>query len=513
MQATAGLNPEDFKSVTEAKLRLSTNIDVSFFGEAGEAVDLSELLDLILKKIPSGSPLANNELVINIVGALGDKDNPYLNAKLDAYIDLATFSLEVALVVNRYQTEGEKAGELGNTLLAVYLKDDSVYIDLSGILGDGVMVSITNLGLNQLLADKLGGLLASAGIGGSSATEAVTATIEDALGMTLHDYAYLGVLINPGYFSLQLTAMVINAIVAKIGEENPDLKLDFVLPDFGDIMIAAHGDKADGAKLSINAKFAEGFMGAIDINTLTLGTEPVFGTEAGRINLDTSKFSEVYNATTGNIAENFYLSANAFVEVSMTSEGLKPGDANYDNSLAGWGIRTITNLLLGALDETMLGLFSQGLQSYYTKLSTADAQAWKDKGGILYTTETPDDLGSYTEYKGEISDAVALYKFDPKVNVTFAENDVNLIIDIAADIDLGSIVAFGIGGILFSDLKLEIRLGEPFNSQFLTVYYLGSSRLEKKATSTHSVPTAPCSPMQFTSMQAASVLARLSSKV
>ena len=480
MQATAGLNPEDFKSVTDAKLRLSTNIDVSFFGEAGEAVDLSELLDLILKKIPSGSPLANNELVINIVGALGDKDNPYLNAKLDAYIDLATFSLEVALVVNRYQTEGEKAGELGNTLLAVYLKDDSVYIDLSGILGDGVMVSITNLGLNQLLADKLGGLLASAGIGGSSATEAVTATIEDALGMTLHDYAYLGVLINPGYFSLQLTAMVINAIVAKIGEENPDLKLDFVLPDFGDIMIAAHGDKADGAKLSINAKFAEGFMGAIDINTLTLGTEPVFGTEAGRINLDTSKFSEVYNATTGNIAENFYLSANAFVEVSMTSEGLKPGDANYDNSLAGWGIRTITNLLLGALDETMLGLFSQGLQSYYTKLSTADAQAWKDKGGILYTTETPDDLGSYTEYKGEISDAVALYKFDPKVNVTFAENDVNLLIDIAADIDLGSIVAFGIGGILFSDLKLEIRLGEPFKSQFLTVYYLGSSRLEKE---------------------------------
>lgn len=480
MQATAGLNPEDFTSVDKAKLRLSTNIDVSFFGEAGEAVDLSELLDLILKKIPSGSPLANNELVINIVGALGDKDNPYLNAKLDAYIDLATFSLEVALVVNRYQTEGEKAGELGNTLLAVYLKDDSVYIDLSGILGDGVMVSITNLGLNRLLADKLGGLLASAGIGGSSATEAVTATIEDALGMTLHDYAYLGVLINPGYFSLQLTAMVINAIVAKIGEENPDLKLDFVLPDFGDIMIAAHGDKADGAKLSINAKFAEGFMGAIDINTLTLGTEPVFGTEAGRINLDTSKFSEVYNATTGNIAENFYLSANAFVEVSMTSEGLKPGDANYDNSLAGWGIRTITNLLLGALDETMLGLFSQGLQSYYTKLSTADAQAWKDKGGILYTTETPDDLGSYTEYKGEISDAVALYKFDPKVNVTFAENDVNLLIDIAADIDLGSIVAFGIGGILFSDLKLEIRLGEPFNSQFLTVYYLGSSRLEKE---------------------------------
>lgn len=480
MQATAGLNPEDFTSVDKAKLRLSTNIDVSFFGEAGEAVDLSELLDLILKKIPSGSPLANNELVINIVGALGDKDNPYLNAKLDAYIDLATFSLEVALVVNRYQTEGEKAGELGNTLLAVYLKDDSVYIDLSGILGDGVMVSITNLGLNQLLADKLGGLLASAGIGGSSATEAVTATIEDALGMTLHDYAYLGVLINPGYFSLQLTAMVINAIVAKIGEENPDLKLDFVLPDFGDIMIAAHGDKADGAKLSINAKFAEGFMGAIDINTLTLGTEPVFGTEAGRINLDTSKFSEVYNATTGNIAENFYLSANAFVEVSMTSEGLKPGDANYDNSLAGWGIRTITNLLLGALDETMLGLFSQGLQSYYTKLSTADAQAWKDKGGILYTTETPDDLGSYTEYKGEISDAVALYKFDPKVNVTFAENDVNLLIDIAAYIDLGSIVAFGIGGILFSDLKLEIRLGEPFNSQFLTVYYLGSSRLEKE---------------------------------
>lgn len=476
MQATAGLKPENFTSVDKAKLRLSTNVDVSFFGEAGEAVDLSELLDLILKKVP-GSPLANNELVINIVGALGDKDNPYLNAKLDAFINMDGYALELALVVNRYQTDGERAGELGNTLLAVYLKDDSVYVDLSGILGEGVMVAITNLGLNQLLADKLGGLLASAGIGGSSATEAVTATIEDALGMTLHDYAYLGVLINPGYFSLQLTAMVINAIVAKIGEENPDLKLNFVLPDFGDIMIAAHGDKADGAKLSINAKFAEGFMGAVDINTLTLGTEPVFAADDSRL----KGFTEVYNATTGKINDEFNLSANAFVEVSMTSEGLKPGDANYDNSLAGWGIRTITNLLLGALDETMLGLFSQGLQSYYTEFKDIEAaKSWRDQGKIVYTTETPEDLGSYIEYKGEIVEGRKYYKFDPKVNVTFAENDVNLLIDIAADIDLASIMAFGIGGILFSDLKLEIRLGEPFNSQFLTVYYLGSSRLQKE---------------------------------
>ena len=63
------------------------------------------------------------------------------------------------------------------------------------------------------------------------------------------------------------------------------------------------------------------------------------------------------------------------------------------------------------------------------------------------------------------------------IEATFASGAIDLGIEIEADINLGAIIASGIGGILFSDLRVAVTLGAPFNTTVLEVYYLGSSRL------------------------------------
>lgn len=462
-------------SVAEAKLRLSTNLDISFYGEPGEAIDLSELLDIILGLImkETGTDIASSELVVNIIGELGNSKYPYCNVAIDAFIDVADLgNMQVKLSVKRYSTEGVLSD---TNMLEVSLVNDSVYVDLSGMLGEGVKVAITDLGLVALLEEKLSGVYDILGAGATSA-DASTATITDAIAMTLHEFAYLGVLINPGYFSLQLTTMVINALIAKIGEADPELATDIVLPDLGDIMLAAYGSSRDGARLSLNAKFAEDFTGSIDINEIVLGTAPIFDES------DTfADYKEFYNITTGKIANDIYISADAFIQLSMTSKGLEAGNVLYDDSLAGWGIKLITDLLLGVLGENV-SLFAESLQSYYAPVSKDDALNWVNGGGTVYfKTSAADGSETYEAVTDatSITDGVQYYKFKPGVDVVFAENDVNLLIDITADIDLGAIINYGIGGILFSDLKVDIRLGSPFNSQFLTLYYLGSSRLTK----------------------------------
>lgn len=463
-------------NVAEAKLRLSTNLDVSFYGEPGEAIDLSELLDIILGLImkETGADIASSELVVNIIGELGNSKYPYCNVAIDAFIDVADLgNMQIKLSVKRYST----AGVLSDTnMLEVSLANDSVYVDLSGMLGEGVKVAITDLGLVALLEEKLSGVYDVIGAGSTSSDDASTATITDAIAMTLHEFAYLGVLINPGYFSMQLTTMVINSLIAKISEADPELATDVVLPDLGDIMLAAYGSSRDGARLSLNAKFAEDFTGSIDINEIVLGTKPIFDDS------DTfADYKEFYNITTGKIANDIYISADASLQLSMTSKGLEAGNVLYDDSLAGWGIKLITDLLLGVLGENV-SLFSESLQSYYSPVSKDDALNWVNGGGTVYfKTSAADGSETYEAVTdaASITDGVQYYKFTPGVDVVFAENDVNLLIDITADIDLGAIINYGIGGILFSDLKVDIRLGEPFNSQFLTLYYLGSSRLTK----------------------------------
>ena len=493
---SAPLDDEGYTDVMKSSLRLSTSVDVGFYGHTGADIDLGALADLIFGidaiKSALGVELTNNSLDVNITGELGNEDAPYFNIQLDGWIDLGTGKLQVLLEVGRY----DESGGL-DTMLAVSLADDTLYADLSGLLGTGVKGYITNLGVETLIADALGGLTGT----GTQNAEATTATISDTSDMTLHEYAYLAVMINPGYFSLQLTLAAIEAIIAKVGADNPDLNLgDIDLPDLGDIMIESNGSAEDGAWLSLNAKLSEDFGASIDIDHLYLASNPIYtttnkaggeitGTEGGRANEIFSDYTFLYDVASGELNSDLNISASASAEISMTSEGLNPGDEGYEDSLAGWVIDLVTG---------MLGATSIFVTPYDIG-SEADYNAY---GGPIYVLG--DDGVTYVE-KGKVaSDGSGYYELKDDgtyanqvttwenggysqyyrttiVEATFAANDINLTIDLEADLNIGAIVTYGIGGILFSDFRVSVGLGSPFNSTILEVYYLGSSRLSDAA--------------------------------
>lgn len=528
----------EFQDVLKASIRLSTSIDIGFHGTSPADIDLGALADLIFGidaiKTALGVELTNNSLDVSVTGELGNADRAYFNVRLDAWFDLRG-GLQVRLTVGRYD-ETEKGL---TTVIGVVLADDTLFADLSGLLGTGVKGYISNLGVEELLFEALGGVL------NTSAFEATTATISDTENMTLHDYAYLAVMINPGYFSLQLTLATIQAILAKVSADNPDLNLgDIELPDLGDIMIESNGNAEDGAWLSLNAKLSENFSASIDIGHLYLGTEalydttipvldaaglptgesiPVEGTE-GAIEFTTKVvddntvdiatlpeegegeyYTYLYDVASGELNPNLNVSASAALSLTMTSEGLvspDKGDSNtwgglgsyeeakakYDSSLAGW----VIDLVTGMLGATSIFV------TPYDRGSEAEYDAY---GGPIYVLG--DDGVTYEEIGKVASDGNGYYALDKEegtyadtptawedgkqyyrttiVEATFANNEVNLIISLEADLNIGAIVTYGIGGILFSDLRVSVELGAPFDSTVLEVYYLGSSRLSDAA--------------------------------
>lgn len=537
--------PDDvkFQDVLEASIRLSTSIDIGFHGTSPADIDLGALADLIFGidaiKTALGVELSNNSLDVSVTGELGNADRAYFNVRLDAWFDLRG-GLQVRLTVGRYDETETGAVEL-TTVIGVVLADDTLFADLSGLLGTGVKGYISNLGVEELLFEALGGVL------NTSAFEATTATISDTENMTLHDYAYLAVMINPGYFSLQLTLATIQAILAKVSADNPDLNLgDIELPDLGDIMIESNGNAEDGAWLSLNAKLSENFSASIDIDHLYLGTEALYNTtipvlDAAGLPTDESisvtgtegeiKFTTkvvddntvdiatlpeegegeyytyLYDVASGELNPNLNVSASAALSLTMTSEGLvspDKGDSNtwgglgsyeeakakYDSSLAGW----VIDLVTGMLGATSIFV------TPYDRGSEAEYDAY---GGPIYVLG--DDGVTYEEIGKVASDGNGYYALDKEegtyadqvttwenggysqyyrttiVEATFANNAVNLIISLEADLNIGAIVTYGIGGILFSDFRVSVELGAPFDSTVLEVYYLGSSRLSDAA--------------------------------
>lgn len=485
-----------YGNVLSSSVRISTSVDVGFYGHTGADIDLGSLADLIFGidaiKSALGVELTNNSLDVNITGELGNEDAPYFNIQLDGWIDLGTGKLQVLLEVGRY----DESGGL-DTMLAVSLADDTLYADLSGLLGTGVKGYITNLGVETLIADALGGLTGT----GTQNAEATTATISDTSDMTLHEYAYLAVMINPGYFSLQLTLAAIEAIIAKVGADNPDLNLgDIDLPDLGDIMIESNGSAEDGAWLSLNAKLSENFGASIDIKHLYLASNPIYtttnkaedeitGTEGGRANEIFSDYTFLYDVASGELNSDLNISASASAEISMTSEGLNPGDEGYEDSLAGWVIDLVTGML-GAT-SIFVTPYDIGSEADYNEYGGPiyvlgdDGVTYVEKGKVAPGGNGYYELKDDGTYADQVTTwsagGYSQYYRTTIVEATFAANEVNLTIDLEADLNIGAIVTYGIGDILFSDLKLSVGLGSPFNRTILEVYYLGSSRLSDAA--------------------------------
>lgn len=465
--------------LTEGKLRLNTSIDVGFHGVTGADIELGALVDLIFGidaiKTALGVDLVNNSLAVDIIGDLGNASGPYFNIVLDAYIafggegSIPIKDMQIGLTVNRYNysSTGEQTGT--TPVLKVYFFDNTLYADLYGLLGEGMQVKLEELDLLDLIA----------GAASEGAAEAVATTMEAAENMTLHDYAYLGALINPGYFSLQLTLSAVQAILAKVGAENASIEdtlAGIELPDIGDIQIAANG--IEGPKFSLNAKLSDNFAASLDVNEFNLGNAPVKTKELVNELAGYTCIANIANRQLGD----FTLSASANIDLTMTSEGLKPGDDDYDDSLAGWVIGLITDAL-GATS-----VFVQPLAMNGATVTDSDYIAY---GGPVYELKadgTYEEIGtiiSDTQYRDSDGEhnfvAGKRYYRTTIVEAVFADNDVNLSIGLEADLNLGAFMLYGIGGLLLSDLKVSIELGYPFNSTLLELYLLGSSRLSEAA--------------------------------
>ena len=211
----------------EGGVRISTSVDVSYYGAEGEQVDLSSLVDFIVGLI-GVQGVSNNDLRLNITSELGYDDNAYFNVKLDIYADIAKLlgmlfaedgtvadtsdMLQLALSVRKYMPAKGGGYELGDVLIGVYLVDDTLYVDLSALLGETAKVSISGLNIIDLIMGALGGTTEEPA---TDSAEGLTAGIKDVLNITSHDYAYLGALVNPGYFSVQLTMAAVEAILSR----------------------------------------------------------------------------------------------------------------------------------------------------------------------------------------------------------------------------------------------------------------------------------------------------------
>ena len=474
------LNKSNFKNITELGIRLQTSLDIGFWGETGASVNLGELADLILgiealKTLLGGTQFVGSDLGITVGGDIGDKEKAYYTVNLDAYFAFdGTLQVKLDVIDNHLTTPA--------TILSVILEDDTLYADLSGVLGAGVKGKITGLGLKDTLLTALAG----AGLAESSA-EATTAAIDDTYGMTLHDYAYIAAAINPGYFSLQLTLAAVQAILAKVSADSPDLAVDVELPDLGDIRIESYGDRKDGNLLSLSVKMSEAFGISMDVKHLYIGTEPIY-TEDNPVP-GANEYKQLFDVASGELNPDLTISLSANASLAMTSKGLKPGDEGYDDSLAGWAIGLLTNLL--------------GANSFFVSAYDTSDTEYNRYGGPIYTkdeegyklvgTLVKSEDGTFQGYidakTGETVTSLdglgQLYR-TTMIEATFAESEVNISIELEADLNLGALISYGIGGILLSDLRLAVKLGSPFTDEgadttVLEVYYLGSSRLSPEA--------------------------------
>lgn len=479
----------EYRNIKETGgVRISTSIDVSFYGAEGEMVDLGSVLDFIVGLL-NVSGVSGNDLRLNITSALGYSDSPYFNVALDIYADLPKLlgallgggegeanisnALQLALEIKQYEPQEGGGYELGGTLIGVYLANDTLYVDLSALLGDTAKISISGLNIIDLLMNSASAETPAEGETPAETTaEGFAAGIADILGATSHDYAYIGALVNPGYICIQLTMAAVEAILGKVSENMPEAGLPDELLDLGDIILEAYGSRKDGDMLSIGIKLTDGFAAQLAIEGLYLGTNPLTDTLPvfdGYLN--------VFDIGSGKLGETLTIGAKAQIALRMTSTGLSRDDqSNF------------------SVVETAAEAKEYGGKLYTSASTTALWANWdaanKDalideyyKTGRLYKSIYDTSLAGWAvdlimgllgpsleELLGPVSSEI--------VNVRFANEDLNLVIDLTADLNIAAIMKFGIAGILYSDIVLDVRLSD-FNRSLLKAYYLGSSRLSK----------------------------------
>ena len=232
--------------------------------------------------------------------------------------------------------------------------------------------------------------------------------------------------------------------------------------------------------LSIGVKFSEGFAGQLAIKYLYLGTEELSSYD-GTVPSDlktAGAYLNVFDIGTGKLGPKLTIGASAQVAVSMTSTGLSRDDVNNYSALASAAeAKVYSNKLY-----TKSGSSYTEWEFWNAEDRDARIDSHYEGGNVLYSNKYDTSLAGWAVdlivgLLGPSLESTLGTITSDMINVTFADDDLNLAVDLTADINIAAIMKYGLTGILFSDLKLDVRLVD-FNRSLLKVYYLGSSRLK-----------------------------------
>ncbi len=249
---------DNYVKLQNATAHLEMSIEISMYGsgKAGNAniIDLSEILDLIMGLISPNSAISGSQLKLNIANEFGNNNGAYLTLDLVANIDVETYKVELGLRLNK-RTASMAAAK---TLIGLYLIENAVYVDLSGILGETAKIAVTDLNLDGLLEGVLGKYLnqedTSDASGASIASKDDIATIEKNKDH-LREYAYFMINVTPQKLLLQLNADFVNAIYKKIMAIR-NLEQKDLIPDIGDLLVRMDASET-GAKNYVKMTEAE----------------------------------------------------------------------------------------------------------------------------------------------------------------------------------------------------------------------------------------------------------------
>ena len=295
------------------------------------------------------------------------------------------------------------------------------------------------------------------------------------------DWAYLMITVNPQRILLQLNADLINVIYRKIMQiRGLDSGKD-LLPDIGDLLIKADAT-GDGTKIGLSLRLSDGFYMCLDFPRGKMSKERVdIANEFGLSKNSEGKidgYIEILSLDINSLINGgaFDLSAlklptvglHAGVTLKIESGGLKPSDANYQYSLANW----ITSLVGQLLDGT----------SIFGKFVALSDNEKNPNHADYYTGKTYNYNATDRKYD-IVGEGQGNYKFvAANIDVYMPTAPTEIIVELNANINLGAFLTMGIGGLLYSDIALDIKAGAPINSTIIALYYLGSSRLVQNST-------------------------------
>ena len=481
------IDESKFVEIHSMKAYLNMSIDVSLYGSgaAGQdnTIDMSEVLDLLLELLAPTANTGNSDFKVNITNELGRDDGAFLKLDLNAVIDFENWEAALSLKLQKYAAKSNSY----STLFGIYLLDDSIYVDLSGLLGETAKVKLEGVNVNSLIKNSLGKLIGAVDNGGLANDEAGTAAKDeiDIIESNMMDWEYIMLLFRPHEVLLQLNADLINAVYKKIMQIRGE-KVENLLPDLGDWLLHIGTDPTtDHTKISLNMRFSDALYLTLDLDmpTITKDVENgkrvisgIIGDQSKYVSLGSIDLEAIVNGGEVDLINALTLptvGAHMGITVQVTSRGLARGDAGYDDSFAAW------------LGDELLGSLLSGVDAFgnYKKfgdsgnMTLADREFYQgkmykyDSANKRYVEET--DWRNATHY---FQSALTSFTFGS------ANESINLVIDLKANINLGSVILYGLAGILYSDISIDVSMGYPLNKKLISIYYLGSSRLKYNQT-------------------------------